>query len=123
MPTSDVVHVAIIYPNGKGKEYLYLKNGEDGYFWEGTDCRGNTVVEAISNGVKKWKIDHFRLLNCGFLYTVTERDEHGMNATFEEMRQSYQSSSGQFFHQGLGHMCFVQGSSDEALKILRSQNK
>lgn len=120
MPISEIVHVAKIHPAKKKPAYLFLKEDEAGFYWDGADFRAKTLQEAIALGEKNWKLDHFKLLGCGFLYTLPERDEHGMNATFAQMAKSQATPTGRYFEKSLGHLCFVQGASQEAISLLRS---
>ena len=53
-------------------------------------------------------------MHCGFRYTLPERDEHGLNALFNQMVASYSSSNGVYFEQELGHPCIVQNASIQA---------
>lgn len=116
MQTSEIEHVGTYFPKGM-KKLLVLKKNDRGFFWEGTEIEGKSVAEAVINARKA--LPGFDTLKCGFLYTLPERDEHGMRATFAQMRASYNSPSGRFFEPSLGHLCFVQGASDAALSLLR----
>ena len=77
------------------------------------------MAEAIYAAEKKWKADFFALLHCGFRYTLPIRDETGTNAHFHQMAKSYSSSNGRYFDEEVGHMCFVDFASDEALEFWR----
>jgi hypothetical protein len=120
------IHVALIQP----KSYLFLRKRENGYFqWfqvnhsfdkeEETPVGGTSCVQAIAAGHKAWKESSFRPLHCGFCYTLPERDEVGMNALFCQMALSYNSPNGRYFDEQVGHFCYVDFASQEALEIWR----
>ena len=113
-------HVARIYP----KRYLFLKKVDPTTFqWfeeeNATACVAKTPAKAVLEGSKLWQDAYFRTLNCGFRYTLPERDEVGCNAFFWQMTQSYAASNGQYFDEELGHLCYVDFASDEALEMWR----
>lgn len=117
-----LIHVGRIAGNNPKPIYLTLfKHANEEYVWhqEGsaTDVKGLNVEEAIQNAQKKWKNDSFRTLNCGFRYTLPERDEHGSNALLHQMIASYSSPNGVYFDEQLGHNCVVQFASQEALSF------
>lgn len=110
--------------NGKGPPlYLFLKEIDDRYAWfngdNPTDAAADTIEGAITLAHKKWKLKGFRLVNCGFLYTLPERDEHGINALFHQMKASYESPNGIYFDETLGHPVYVQNASHEALSLFK----
>ena len=94
-------------------EFVWYRENGDGQEQE-TPLIATTIEEAIRLANVKWKREHFLPLNCGFRYTLPERDEHGNNALFSQMMASYSSSSGIYFDEELGHNCLVQAASDEA---------
>lgn len=112
------------YPKG-GVRYLYLRQLGDFHFaWfeddeEPTEVEAPHAEEAIRLAVKKWKEMGFNLLNCGFRYTLPERDEHGINALFHQMGASHESMNGVYFEEELGYNCFVQNASIEALDLYK----
>ncbi len=117
-------HVGTINP----RQYLFLKKINPSLFqWfkttstfdqeEETPCSGKSPAEAIEAAHAKW--DSFRTLNCGFRYSLPERDEVGCNAFFWEMAKSYASFNGPYFDEELGHKCYVDFASQEALSIWR----
>jgi len=119
-------HIGSIYP----KQYLFLKkNDSSGFQWfkttptfdqeEATSCVAETPSLAIQAANKLWKEDFFRLLHCGFRYSLPERDEVGCNAFYWEMAKSYASFNGQYFDDDVGHLCYVDFASQEALAIWR----
>jgi len=121
-----LIHVACIFAQGRW-HYLFLrKNGEGHFTWhqelqsqheEETPVSGHTIEEALRLAVRQWKEQSFRTLQCGFRYTLPERDEHGINALFHQMVASYSSSNGIYYDEELGNNCFVQNASDEAQKL------
>lgn len=119
-------HVGKIFPS----KYLFLKKMDSSLFqWfklnhafdkeEETSCVGKTAAEAIHAAYKLWKADHFSLVHCGFRYTLPERDQVGCKALFWEMVKSYTAFNGRFFHEEIGHLCYVDFASQEALSIWR----
>ncbi len=124
--SNDIVHIARIQPEG-AVVYLFLKKtGPETYRWfEGkspTDVKGFTPEEAIRLAKRQWKYVSFRFVNCGFRFTLPERDEHGVNALFCQMAASYASSNGIYFDEELGHSCIVKNASEEARELLRKAN-
>lgn len=81
---------------------------------------GETPAKAISAAYKIWEKEYFRLLHCGFRYSLPTRDETGCNAFFWEMAKSYDSPNGSYFDERLGHPCYVDFASEEALSIWRN---
>jgi hypothetical protein len=119
------IHVAVLSP----KRYLFLKKNEEVFCWfhvndhfewkEKTPVHGPTIAQAIAEGYKVWERDSFRLVQCGFRYTLPERDEVGSNALFQQMVLSYTSFNGRYFDEEVGHICLVDFASQEALEIWR----
>ena len=111
------IHVGKISTNQK----LFLRSINDKYIWHesdiATDIAGNSIEEAIFHANRTWT--GFMPLKCGFLYTLPERDEHGINALFYEMCLSYSAPDGRFFDPRRGCFCKVDFASDEALKLYR----
>lgn len=123
----NVYHVGSIFP----RRYLFLMKLDSSLFqWfkvnssfereEEAIPSGETPAKAIFAAHKQWKNDHFRLLNCGFRYSLPVRDETGCNAFFWEMAKSYASPNGSYFDEELGHFCYVDFASQEALSIWRA---
>jgi len=88
-----------------------------------TSLWGATIEEAIRLAYRYWKLDNFRTLHCGFIYNLPERDEHGTNALFHQMMNSYLSPSGVFFNEDIGCNCIVNNASLEARKIMKNYIK
>ncbi len=127
-----LIHVAFILRPRAGKSTLYLRKvSEQLYTWfeERSDQLGKeiemdglnaqTIEEAMRLAHRNLKEFSFSTLNCGFRYTLPERDEHGINALFWQMAASYSTPGGVYFDEELGHNCFVQNSSLKALKMWR----
>jgi hypothetical protein len=119
------IHVALVHQ----KNHLLLRKTEDGHFqWfqvsfslereEKTPIGGASAIAAITAGYKAW-VENFRLIHCGFRYTLPERDEVGSNALFWQMALSYNSPNGRYFDEEVGHLCYVDFASQEALEIWR----
>ncbi len=130
-PTNDkkeasLIHAARILDSGekrllllRKKEphvFVWLQEGSDGQEIE-TSISANHIEEAIRLAAKHWKKAQFSPFNCGFRYTLPERDEHGTNALFYQMTASYATSNGVYFDEDLGSNCFVQAASDEAKNL------
>jgi hypothetical protein len=121
-PPKPLIHVAKIFEEGKNT-YLFLRKiPPHEYRWfkysdmveESTPQYGVTIEEALREGRRHWKHVFYRNLNCGFRYTLPERDEHGYNALFHQMVASYTSMNGIYFDEELGYTCFVQAASQES---------
>ncbi len=117
------IHAAKIHPN----QYLCLNRDSESCFqWysfekaEATGIKGSSITEAIRAGHKHWQKCYFRLLHCGFRYTLPERDEVGSNALFWQMALSYNSANGRYFDDEVGHLCYVDFASQEALKLWKT---
>lgn len=118
----DLIHVGICFRKGIGSHHLYLRKIDPHTFqWfhgeKETSVSANNIEEAIRLANREWKINDFRLLNCGFRYTLPERDEHGINALFHQMVASYSSSNGIYYDSALGANCIVQNASLEARNL------
>ncbi len=111
-----IFHVAKFYPDGRLK-YLFLKKKGDLFEWEESNCVQKSVAEAIDAASLLWKGDYFKLVHCGFRYSLPIRDQVGVNALFWQMAKSYAVSSGVYFDEDVGHQCIVKFASDEALRI------
>lgn len=124
--TNRIIHVGVL-KKGNKKHYFFLKEMSSMlYKWEDEESPykdlqiyGQTIEEAISEAKKFFKDQEFYFLNCGFRYTLPERDEHGINALFFQMKDSYNASNGVYFDEILGNNCYVQFASLEALNLLR----
>lgn len=121
--THKLIHAACILVPRKGKQSLFLREVEPHKFvWfenngpeeTPTDISGPSIEEALRRARKHWRLHFFRTINCGFRYTLPERDEHGLNALFYQMVASYNSSNGVYFDDELGHNCLVNFASQEA---------
>lgn len=111
-----LIHVACIV-TAKGDRRLLLRMQEPRLFqWlieEGeeeklTEVASDRIEEAIRLAARRWKNEFFMPLNCGFRYTLPERDEHGINALFHQMSASLATPNGIYFDAELGNNCFVQ---------------
>lgn len=131
-----LIHLAKVILPKKGACLLLLRREDPvRYVWyeqHSTDQEletslfAPTAEEAIRRAYMNWKDHFFRTINCGFRYTLPERDEHGNNALFHQMIASYASMNGIYFDEDLGHNCFVNFASDEAKtlwKELQSQKR
>jgi hypothetical protein len=121
-----LIHVGIRHVLNKGKEYLFLRRISSRHFvWfiENLEeeieagISASSAEEAMQLAHHAWKNYAFRTLICGFRYTLPERDEHGSNALFHQMVASYTSSHGIYFDEDLGHHCYIQNASQEALSL------
>lgn len=130
-----LIHIASIFTSGEW-HYLFLRKNTNGRFsWHEefdqkdeneTSISGQTVEEAMRLAPRHWINNSFTNLNCGFRYTLPERDEHGINALFHQMASSYSNGNGIYYDEELGNNCFVQNASEVALKLwqrLKVQNR
>lgn len=116
-----LIHVGKIFPQG-GMQWVFLRQISEHLFqWFyaaseeiATGVTADSVQEAMRLAFRTWKMVYFTTLNCGFRYTLPERDEHGINALFHQMIASLSSPNGIYFDEELGHLCFVQNASIEA---------
>jgi hypothetical protein len=125
---NKLIHVACIKEKGRGSIYLFLRQVDLGeYMWfkpdqngaeSKTDVHSHSIEEALRLGAKHWKKDNFRMINCGFRYTLPERDEHGTNALFYQMKDSYLSMNGIYFDEELKTNCIVHNASIESRDLL-----
>lgn len=133
---SKLIHIAKVNLTKKGLRLLLLRKDDPiRYTWyeeyasgkeQETSVFAPTAEQAIRQAYLKWKDDVFRTINCGFRYSLPERDEHGNNALFHQMIASYSTMNGIYFDEELGHNCFVNFASDEAKKLwkeLQSQKR
>lgn len=130
-PTTEIsnklIHIAhIIGSDGRKKRLFLRKKAERQFVWQEeptgniekeTEVFADNIEEALRKANYKWKNDNFTTLNCGFRYTLPERDEHGINALFHQMVASYSSMNGVYYDEELGNNCFVQNASIEARQV------
>jgi len=126
---AKLIHIAKIYPSKGDPLYLFLrKESPTLYIWflenhdkteTQTSIIANNPEEAVRLAKKEWKSQEFALMECGFRYTLAERDEHGMNALFHQMAASYDSMNGVYFDEDLGNNCFVQAAPPLSQKVWR----
>ena len=124
-----LIHAGKIFDNSGFWRYLLLRKIDDvRYAWFEESPSGEELLtsieainpeEAIRLAIRQWKHVFYQNLNCGFRYTLPERDEHGINAYFHQMAASYASMNGIYYDEELGNNCYVQNASDEALKLWR----
>lgn len=123
--TNRLIHLAHIFLPKRGKQTLYLRQfSECLYKWmlndeKETGVEADTIENAIQLGRHHWKRDSFKTLICGFRYNLPERDEHGMNALFYQLVASRNTLNGVYFDEELGHNCYIQNSSEEAILFLK----
>lgn len=121
-----IIHIARIQSSEDPfPHYLFLrKQGDNLFVWYDSKAElalsGSTVQETLKMGRKTWHLNSFRMVNCGFRYTLPERDEHGCNALFYQMVESYRSYNGIYFDEELGHNCYVNFASQEALALMKN---
>lgn len=120
-----LIHIARIQTSESPlPQYLFLrKHGDNLFVWHDIErelnISGSSISESLKMGRKAWRLNSFRTVNCGFRYTLPERDEHGCNALFCQMMESYRSYNGIYFDEDLGHNCFVSFASQEALSLMK----
>lgn len=118
------IHVAKYFGSQRRAKYLFLKEEKPSWYrWYESDSEtaiaSDNIHEAILLARTYWKEENIQMVACGFRYTLPERDEHGENALFHQMAASYSSFNGIYFDEELGHNCFVQNASEEALNLLK----
>ncbi len=131
-----LIHIAQIFLEKKGKIWLFLRQIEPfKYVWykieqsqqeQETTLWGANTEEAIFLARRHWRNQQFTPLNCGFRYTLPERDEIGTNALFHQMGSSYTSMNGIYFEPELGINCIVHNAPLESRQFweeLRQQGK
>ena len=131
-----VIHAARIQGTGGRPRYLLLRQcGDQQFCWfefhgkdedQETGVAAQTIDDALRIARPHWQGHAFRMVNCGFRYTLPERDEVGLNALFHQMASSYATSNGVYFDADLGNNCFVNFASEEARnlwKTLKEVNK
>lgn len=135
MSKGRLIHAAMYLDKHNGKKYLLLRETAPHCYTWFVDCDANevetevsapSIAEALRKARRAWKFKSFQTVACGFRYTLPERDEHGINALFHQMAASYKTPNGVYFDEELGHNCFVQAASAEALdlwKRLESANR
>jgi hypothetical protein len=128
-----LIHIARIVASNGRIRYIYLRKSEpEGYRWyegvddsteEETPVAGPTIEETIRLAVKHWNKQAYRNVNCGFRYTLPERDEHGINAYFVQMASSQSSMNGVYYDEELGNNCYVQNASIESFNLWQRLKK
>lgn len=123
---AKLIHVGKIEAKDPRGLYLFLRQiSSEQFVWYQeiahgesqeiqTEISGLTINEALHKARRHWRHESFRTLNCGFRYSLPERDEHGCNALFHQMVASYSSSNGIYFDDDLGHNCIIHFASQEA---------
>ncbi|HRD55441.1 MAG TPA: hypothetical protein PLC42_03490 [Parachlamydiaceae bacterium] len=125
--TNRLIHIGILKKKGK-EHYCFLREQNPIlYEWKeeengnekSLNLFGSSIEEAIFKIRRAFDSQEFCFLDCGFRYTLPERDEHGINALFFQMKESYNASNGVYFDEILGNNCHVQFASLDALKLLK----
>ncbi len=121
--TRKVIHAAHSMILGEKQLVLLLETTPRHFEWflndQPTEVFADTIEEAIRLANKRWKQEGFSCLNCGFRYTLPERDEHGMNALFYQMAASFASMTGVYFDEELGNNCIIHNIPSTTIAILR----
>lgn len=131
MAGKKLVHVGCVDPRAGFNPYLFLREENENYRWYRqslngeelpTPVEGRTPEEAIRKASRFWEAEHFHSLHCGIRYNMEPRDEHGINALFYEMAQSYDSGTilGDYWDDRCGHRCYVDFASQEALALWKN---
>lgn len=125
-----VLHAARFHHDNGRVRYLLLRQCGDQHFcWFEFHDRSNetlsavhaqTLEEAIRLARRHWQGRSFRMVNCGYRYTLPERDEHGLNALFHQMVASYSSMNGIYFDPDMGNNCYVNFASAEARDLWKT---
>lgn len=128
-----LIHVGQYVLPKSGKRLLFLRQKDPTFYAWYERQQDNSEVETVLGATnteealrlahKNWKIYFFQTIICGFRYSLPERDEHGSNALFHQMVSSYSTSNGVYFDQDVGHNCYVQAASQEALSLWHELKK
>lgn len=130
---SKLIHAAVIQLKGHGPVSVFLRELKPyHYVWFQEDASGqenetpifaSSIEEALRLAKNNWKEESFRTLNCGFRYTLPERDEHGTNALLCHMGASYASPNGVYFDESIGNNCIVHNASTEARELWKRKSR
>lgn len=130
---NKLIHLATIKKKEKGAVYLFLQElspHQYAWFEEGSNdkfqetlIQAESIEEALRLAAREWKHHSYRTVNCGFRYTLPERDEHGINALFYQMVASYSSINGVYFDEGSGCNCIVLNASLESRRLMHYLQK
>lgn len=120
---ANLIHIGRI-----GSTYFYLRKIDSQFTWfkeeNPTEVNATTAEEAIRLAFQSWA--HFRLLGCGYRFSLPERDEHGLPAYFDQMVKSINTLNGIYFEESLGYNCIVHQIPSETRQLyekLKSLNK
>lgn len=123
--TANLIHIAKIIQDGGWRMIFLRKVNPRQFTWftttgeqeKETSVTADNIEEALRLAAHTWKEDAFTTFNCGFRYTLPERDEHGLNALFWQMAASYSSSSGVYYDEELGCNCIVHNAPSESRNL------
>lgn len=128
-PIDPLIHVATIRPQGPREVYLFLRqlpNKRFCWFEERTKGRevatplqASSLHEALHRGKQHWKKAHFQLVQCGFRFSLPERDEIGRPAFFSEMVLSYSSPTGSYSDPESGQPYEVTQAAQKSLHLMK----
>ncbi len=120
----DLIHIGKV-----DRRYRFLRRLAPQHFgWfqqepDGSEIALNvtalSIEEALRLANRVWRLEGFQMMNCGFRYTLPERDEHGSNALFYQMVASLQSPNGVYFDDELGGNCIVHFASLESRTLMQ----
>ncbi|GAB4232394.1 MAG: hypothetical protein Tsb0021_11070 [Chlamydiales bacterium] len=123
---NPLIHVARIQIKGEVHYLILRRLANQLYQWFEethdldipTSVEAPSIREAIRLSRRFWSRDEaFRMVGCGFRYTLPERDEHGENALFYQMAASLSTVNGFYLDAELGCMCYVSNPSTEARNL------
>ncbi len=121
--TERIIHAASLFEEGEWIPLLLREKTPDHYAWfKGTEELGvdaTTPEEACKLLRKAFKGTPLSFYNCGFRFTLPERDETGTNALFYQMEASYNSPTGIYYDEELQASCIVRFASEEARELLK----
>lgn len=131
-----LIHVGIIHSDKGLPEFLFLRAiSQEKFVWFKESCGGQEIEtsvsaesaeEAIRLAWKEWKNAFFSTLNCGYCFTLPERDEHGNDALWKQMVSSLNSFNGIYYDEDRGHNCIVHQIPLKARDLyqkLKSENR
>lgn len=131
---NTIIHIGYLQ-QGRCRIYLFLrKTDSERYLWQlakpqDTDSEpteqefpiviADSVEEAIRLARREWNdpTSYWQNLECGFRFTLPERDEIGTPALFHQMVLSHKSSNGVYLDDELGCSCIVRDSPSQTLLL------
>jgi len=113
--------IAFVKDRDLGAATLFLYKEENAFRWfkanTSLPLAAKTISQAVYQARRSFRLSAFRLLDCGKLFTLPERDEHGAFANFFEFSQAMAAPNYTYFDKERGHLCQVKEFSQEAVLV------